>query len=190
MIKKVILIGCFLSPAVAWIAHKPVRLFAPQWVSGITCKSPTICIDDTSRYAQALELYNKASQYINLSVGKIKNKPRIVFCSTMSCFKSFGFNRAAAQTVGQLGIIISPRGWKYYYIRHEMIHHLQAEKMGTYSQWRSPAWFTEGMAYFLSQDPRETLAMPNQQHRIEFSKWYRLVGKENLWEAARNKQNL
>ena len=79
---------------------------------------------------------------------------------------------------------MAPRGWKNYYLRHEMIHHLQAERMGVLDQWLSPEWFKEGMAYSLGQDPRPRLSEPWQQYRSDFETWYQTVGKERLWEEA------
>ena len=185
MVKHILLISCLLLPVAAWAIYKPVRVLAPDLVSGITCKSVSICLDDTSRYTEAVKLYDEAIQFVISSVGEIKKKPRIIFCATESCFKSFGFNKAAAHAVGTAGIVISQRAWKYYYIRHEIIHHLQAEKMGVISQWHSPPWFKEGMAYLLSQDPRKTLSRPNQEYREKFAQWYKSTGKEKLWEASR-----
>ena len=121
---------------------------------------------------------------MNSLVDTIEKKPRIIFCDSKACFQSFGFHRAAANTVGISGIVIGPRGWKDCYIRHEMIHHLQAERLGVLKQWRSPTWFKEGMAYSLGQNPRENLPEPWQQYRSEFEKWYQSVGKERLWEEA------
>ena len=66
-----------------------------------------------------------------------------------------------------------------------MIHHLQAERLGVFGQWRAPDWFTEGMAYALSGDRRASLGEPWQGYRAEFENWLRAVGKENLWQAAR-----
>lgn len=185
MVKRIFLVSCLLFPLTVWAIYKPVRVFAPELVSGITCESATICLDDTSRYAEAVKLYDEAIQFVISSVGEIKKKPRIIFCATESCFNAFGFNKASAHAVGTSGIVISPRAWKYYYIRHEIIHHLQAEKMGVISQWRSPAWFTEGMAYSLSQDPRKTLSRPHQEYREKFAQWYETIGNERLWEVSR-----
>jgi hypothetical protein len=67
-----------------------------------------------------------------------------------------------------------------------MIHHIQAERMGVYKQWRSPVWFKEGMAYSLSKDSRKNLAEPFQQYRAKFEGWYQSVGKERLWEEAKH----
>lgn len=185
MVKRIFLISCLLFPVAAWAFYKPVRVLAPELVLGITCESETICLDDTSRYVEASKLYDKAILFIISSVGEIKKKPRIIFCAKESCFNSFGFNKASTHAVGISGIVISPRAWKYYYIRHEIIHHLQAEKMGVISQWRSPAWFKEGMAYLLSEDPRKTLSEPNQEYREKFAQWYETIGNEKLWGASR-----
>ncbi len=185
MVKRLILIGLIISPALVWAGFKPVRVLAPELVSGITCESETICLDDVLRYPEALQLYDEAVEFVGSTVGKIEERPRVIFCSSESCFKSFGFNRASAQTVGKSGIVISPKGWKYYYLRHEIIHHLQAEKMGVISQWHSPDWYIEGMAYLLSEDPRKKLSKSHQEYREKFSKWYKAVGNERLWEASR-----
>lgn len=185
MIKRIVLAGVIIFPAIVWGSFKPVRVLAPELVSGITCKTKTICLDDASRYSEAFKLYDEAIKFVESNVGKLQDKPRIIFCSSHSCFRSFGFNKASAQTVGKSGIVISPKGWQYYYLRHEIIHHLQAEKMGLISQWRSPDWFTEGMAYLLSEDPREELSKSHQEYREKFSKWYKTVGDERLWDALR-----
>ncbi len=171
-------------PIAAWAFYKPTRVLAPE-LNGVTCASEVICTDDLSRYEEARSLYEHAHQFVDSSVGAMEKKPRVIFCASEACFRSFGFFRAAASTVGVSGIVIGPRGWQDYYLRHEMIHHLQAERMGVFRQWRSPKWFTEGMAYSLAEDPRPDLGEPWQRHRAEFERWYRSVGKERLWEEAR-----
>ena len=186
MLKRLLLIFILLIPAVAWAVYKPVRIIAPQLVSGISCATETICIDDTTRYGEAERLYNDALRFVESSVASVEKRPRVVFCSTDACVQSFGLKKASARTVGLSGIVISPRGWTQYYLRHEMIHHIQAERLGIYKQWRSPDWFKEGMAYSLSKDPRQTLSDPWQQYRTRFEAWYQAVEKERLWEEVKN----
>lgn len=135
--------------------HVPVRIFALT----ISCAT-----------RKQLHYYEEAYESVNSSVGIIEKKPRVVFCASQVCFQSFGFSKAAASTVGTSGIVIDPRGWKNYYIRHEMIHHLQAERLGVLKQWRSPPWFKEGMAYLFSQDPRPDLSEVFKKYRLEFEK--------------------
>ena len=184
MLLRVLLICLVSSPVAAWAFYKPVRVLAPE-LAGVSCVSELICTDDVSRHAEADELYDQAHAFVTSSVGTIEEKPRVIFCTSQECFRSFGFDRAAAHTVGISGIVLAPRGWKDYVLRHEMIHHLQAERLGVIRQWRMPDWFSEGMAYVFSEDPRPTLEEPWQRHRSQFKRWYRSVGKENLWNEAR-----
>ena len=57
--------------------------------------------------------------------------------------------------------------------------------MGVLRQLLAPAWFTEGMAYSFSQDPRPDIAETFRQYRAVFEEWYQSVGIERLWEEAR-----
>lgn len=186
--RKLLLLSCILCclPVAAWAFIKPVRVVAPQWVHSIDCVNAEICLEDTSRIQEASDLYQDALQFISSAAGPFQKRPRVVFCSTETCFQSFGFKRAAAITFGTSGIVISPRGWTPYYVRHEMIHHLQAEQLGVLIHWLGPEWFVEGMAYHLSEDPRHPLSNPWEQHRTKFHSWYRKVGKEHLWSEAEN----
>ncbi|MEZ4599022.1 MAG: hypothetical protein R2940_04455 [Syntrophotaleaceae bacterium] len=185
MLKRLLLLCLICSPAAAWSLYKPMRVIAPQWVEGISCVDAFICIDDVSRYPEALELYKSALHFVSTTVGSFHENPRVTFCTTEVCFQSFGFTKASASTVGKSGIVVSPRGWTLYYLRHEMIHHLQAERLGVLTQLLGPVWFIEGMAYSLSDDPRQPMAEPWRQHRADFEAWYEKVGKEGLWDEAR-----
>lgn len=89
-------------------------------------------------------LYDGALQFVNANVGEVKRPPRVVFCETDSCFSAFGLDKQAAHTT-PFGIIVSPRGWEPHYVRHEMIHHLQIERLGFWKlgpvrRWRAPEW--------------------------------------------------
>lgn len=182
--KRVLLICLVCIPVAFWTLYKPTRVLAPE-LAGVPCASDVICLDDMSRYEEAVELYSEAYEFVNSSVGAIEKKPRAIFCTSETCFQSFGINKRAAGTVGVSGIVISPRGWKDYYMRHEFIHHLQSERLGVLRQLLAPAWFTEGMAYSFSEDPRPDLAETFRQYRAEFEEWYRAVGEQRLWVEAR-----
>jgi hypothetical protein len=187
MWKRLIITSLLCSiPVGAWAIIKPVRVLAPQWVKGIDCINAEICIEDISRLQEATDLYQDSLKFISSAAGPFHKNPRVVFCSTEECFQNFGFKQASASTVGKSGIVISPRGWTSYYVRHEMIHHLQVEQLGILIHWLGPEWFVEGMAYSLSEDPRQPLSNPWEQYRTEFSTWYQKVGKEHLWKEAHN----
>ena len=180
-----LLLAVFISsPFAARALYEPTRVLAPEW-AGVTCVSEHLCLDDLGRKAEAAALYDEAHGFVTSRVGAIERKPRAIFCGSETCFRSFGFDRAAAHTVGTSGIVVGPRGWNDYYVRHEMIHHLQAERLGVIRQWLLPDWFTEGMAYSLSGDPRLPLSEPRKGCREKFERWYRSVSKERIWTEAR-----
>lgn len=173
------------SPPALWAFYKPVRVLAPEWVPPISCPTASICIEDESRFAEASQLYENGIAFVDSRVGDFEQPPRVIFCSTENCFHAFGLDRQAAVAVGVSGIVVSPRGWKPYYLQHEMIHHLQSERLGVIGQLRAPAWFTEGMAYALSGDPRETLTEPWQGYRERFESWMADMDPDRMWQAAR-----
>ena len=185
MVIRFLLVALVLSPFAAWGFYKPTRVLAPEW-AGVPCVSERLCLDDPGREAEAAALYDEAHDFVTSRVGAIEHRPRAIFCSTKACFRSFGFDAAAAHTVGVSGIVVGPRGWKDYYLRHEMIHHLQAERLGVVRQRLLPDWFTEGMAYSLSGDPRPAVSEPRKGFREKFERWYRSVGKDRVWTEARN----
>ena len=182
---KIIIAGLlFTLPVATWLIYKPVRILAPGF-NDTYCVSSHICLDDTDRMSEASLLYDNTLAFVNREVGEISNKPQIIFCSTDSCNRSFGFHAPAkAHTIGLSGIVIGPDGWNQYVLRHELIHHLQAERLGIFGQWRSPKWFKEGMAYSLSRDTRATLSKTLLEQKAEFEAWYKKVGKEDLWSEA------
>lgn len=186
MLKRLLLVALLVAPISAWAFFKPIRVVAPEW-NGVSCVNDIICIDDLSRYVVAANVYESARQFVEVAVGPMERKPRVVFCSTDRCFQSFGLGRRSAATLGTVAIVVSPRAWQPHYVRHEMFHHVQNEQLGSLKAWMvSPEWFIEGMAYSLSEDPRPVLSEPWQHDRIQFEVWFRQVGKDRLWEAAAN----
>lgn len=183
VLKRLILAALLAVPLAAWAFIKPVRVLAPEW-NGIFC-TDLICTDDPSRLPAASALYDSSRKFVEAAIGPMERKPRVIFCSTDRCFQSFGLGRRSAATLGKVAIVVSPRAWQPYYVRHEMIHHIQNEHLGSLKVWAvSPEWFVEGMAYALSQDPRPVLSEPWQHDRAQFEAWFRRVGKEHLWQEA------
>jgi hypothetical protein len=186
MLKIIATILILSLPLATWYLYKPVRVLLPA-INGVTCVSETLCIDDVEKNSEASKLYDNALTFVNAEVGKIASNPRVIFCTTEHCNQSFGFHAPAkAHSIGISAIVVSPQGWHENILRHEFIHHLQAERLGVIGQWRSPDWFKEGMAYSLSQDARPDLSETLLNYKIEFDEWYKIIGKERLWlEAGR-----
>lgn len=173
-----------IVPLAAWIIVKPIRVIAPQLV-GVSCFGEMVCVDDASQIQTAEILYSDALTFVSSSISSVDAAPRIIFCATETCAQSFGLGARSAVTIGAFGTVIGPRAWRPYYVRHEMIHYLQGERLGVLRLLFKPSWFVEGMAYSLSQDPRARLAEPFEGYRREFLSWYASIDKQRLWVEAR-----
>jgi hypothetical protein len=182
-LKRVALLLLTVAPVVAWALVKPVRVVLPE-LAGVSCVSSAICTDDLSRLPQAQELYSEAISFVSSGVAQVHGTPRIIFCANQDCADRFGLGARSAVTVGTVGTVIGPKAWKPFYVRHELIHYLQAQKLGVLPLLVKPSWYVEGMAYGLSQDPRVPLAEPLESYRSTFTAWYVSVGKEQLWSQA------
>lgn len=183
MFKLIACLALLALPVAAWAFIKPVRVLAPE-LADVECHG-RVCVDDLSRMEEATVLYEEAVRFVQVNVGELQTVPRAVFCSTQACSKSFGFTSANAYTVATVGFVISHRGWKPYFVRHELIHHLQNEHLGSLRNWLfKPDWFREGMAYSMSQDPRRPLPQPLQGYRSRFEVWFGQVGSSQLWSEA------
>jgi len=180
----VVVAAMHLMPVLAWASFKPTRVVAPELL-GLYCTQDGICIDDINRIQEARELKNEAVRFVNDRIGRLDDVPQAVFCSGSACAKSFGFTLQGAYNVGTVGFVISPRGWHKHFVRHELIHHLQNERLGSLNNWFfKPNWFLEGMAYALSEDPRRPLPQPLEGWRQEFETWHQVAGPDELWAFA------
>lgn len=170
-------------PFAAWAFAKPVRVIAPE-LEGLTCEL-RICVDDPARRAEAVTLYLDALRSVEASLGPLETRPLAVFCSTRACAQKFGFKGENAYNFGSYAIVIGDRGWKPHFLRHELIHQVQNQRLGSLRMWLfKPVWFREGMAYSLSGDPRNPLPEPLQGYRSAFDAWYRQVGPAHVWTEA------
>lgn len=182
-IRRVALVLVVVVPAAAWVIVKPVRVVAPTLV-GVTCLSASVCVDDPSAFGTAEQLYSEARTFVATEVAPLAGKPKVIFCASSACADSFGLGARSAVTIGTLGTVIGPNAWKPYYVRHELIHQLQGQRLGVVELLFKPSWFVEGMAYSLSQDPRQPLSEPWEDHRRRFASWHQVVGKDNFWQEA------
>jgi hypothetical protein len=174
----------FVLPPAAWFVVPAVRVLAPTWV-GVTCVSDRLCVDDPALAGPAAALAAEAEDFVSRNIDQVGRPPRIVFCSTDACARKFGLGLRASLTLGTFGIVIGPRAWQPYLVRHEMIHYLQGRRLNVYALLFKPKWFVEGMAYALSEDPRHPLNEPFESWRAQFLAWYAQVGRERLWREAR-----
>ena len=177
-------IAALVTPLSLWAFWKPIRALAPEW-AGVLCYEEGVCTDDPARVTEALSLKSDAMSFVNAWAGPFEATPRMIFCTTAACDKSFGFKGNAAYNVGAAALVVASRGWKPYYIRHELIHCVQVERIGGFRMLlHTPVWLIEGMAYSASQDPRSPLQEPWEGHRRQYEEWAQQVPPEALWSRA------
>jgi hypothetical protein len=172
------------SPFAAWALWKPIRVLAPE-LAGVRCYAGEVCTDDPSRVAEALSLRTEAIDFVERKAGRFEAMPRMIFCTTPRCDSSFGFTGNAAYNLGSSGLVIAARGWHSYYVRHELIHCVQVERIGGFRMLlHTPTWLVEGMAYSMSEDPRRPLTAPWEAYRKQYELWAAQAPPEMLWQRA------
>ena len=166
------LAALLVVPVSAFAFYKPARVLLPE-IFGVSCDH-NVCVDDYDRRDFATALLNTVKQGLETQRGLSIGEPKIIFCSTEKCQGTFGLGNKAGFTLGTLGIVIAPRGWKEHYVAHELIHYWQAENFGNLVLLNGEPWLIEGMAYALSGDPRKTLHEPFESYSTRFREWHRL----------------
>ena len=84
---------------------------------------------------------------------------RVLACATPRCDRRLGGRGAAAVTyfLGPVSVVrLSPRGLRRTILAHELAHVETHARLGVWGQivGRMPAWFDEGLAVIVSDDPR------------------------------------
>lgn len=182
-LKRLALLVFIVVPALAWAVVRPVRVLAPE-LAGVVCVGESLCMDDPSQEQRARALYDEAVTFVGRNIAVVEGRPRIVFCATPACAQSFGLGARSAVTLATFGTVVGPRAWQPHYVRHELIHYVQARRLGVAGVLLRPSWFLEGMAYGLSADPRKPLAEPFESYRARFLHWYGSIDKTRLWQEA------
>lgn len=62
---------------------------------------------------------------------------------------------------------------------------LQAQELGLLERESAPDWFTEGMAFYLSEPPDFDLPDYARPWVSRYKEWEAQVGRENVWDEIR-----
>ncbi|MCA3436704.1 MAG: hypothetical protein INF48_05220 [Rhodobacter sp.] len=190
-LRKALLV-CAMSAIALFLAacafYKPLRVLTPE-TFGLTCITTDLCVEDTSTVAEATRLRDEALIFVAANVGPIDQPPRVLFCSSEDCFARFGNPAVAALYFWGLDtLLINDKWWQDYILRHELIHHWQVEQFGLVQASLLPRWYIEGMAYSISQDPRNPLPRKDiQAWRDQFNTW---MEQGNEWRQPPRQQGL
>ena len=183
LIKKSVLLALLCLPVAIWAFARPVRILAPG-VLGVVCQG-AVCVEDEERSNDAVALYDEAYAFVESRLSKFDTKPRMIFCSTARCYRSFGGGRERAISYPKIGSLISADAWEPHFVRHELIHHLQFQQLGAIGTMLDPAWLREGMAYSVSEPPAEDLPLQFREYKERYDQWMGTVDAGQLWAAAK-----
>ncbi len=111
--------------------------------------------------------------------GTFDEHPRLLICTTEACDKRLGGNGAKAVAYGSVFIRVSPEGMNSVILAHEFSHialHSRADPSKL-----PPAWFNEGLAVIVADDPRylETCSGDVGLLPISPREWNRRAGEEH-----------
>lgn len=186
LLKMVAPVLVLVAPMIAWIAFKPVRILMPE-LNGVTCHA-RVCVEDASQLARAAELQRAAVAEVGRKLVLLNETPLTIFCSTRACYHSFGGGMERGATLLDWGVILPPESWVPHIVQHEYIHMLQAEQLGLLGRLQTPAWFKEGMPFFVSEPPAYDLPEYARPLASKYAAWEQQVGRQNVWKAARDIQ--
>jgi hypothetical protein len=170
------------TPAIAWATFKPVRILAPTF-NGVACVE-RVCVEDPAQLDRAKLLQLNAISAVGRKLAPLQRAPLTVFCSSRACYHAFGGGMERGATLFNWGVIIPPDSWVPYIVEHEYIHMLQAQQLGLIGRQRTPAWFKEGMPFFVSEPPDHDLPGYARPLVARYRLWERRVGRKNVWQAA------
>lgn len=182
LLKLAILVLVIAMPAIAWAAFKHIRILAPA-LNRVACVD-RVCVEDPSRLTEAMALQRAAIAEVGRKMAPLKHAPVTVFCSTRQCYHSFGGGMERGAALFDWGVILPPESWVPYIVEHEYIHMLQAQQLGLLGRQRTPAWFKEGMPFFVSDPPGHELPEYARPLAARYQAWEQRIGRENVWKAA------
>jgi len=135
--------------------NKTKVILPPSWIS-MQKIAPNVYVDkDMNKIEQQrlIKIIPKAKKYATDVWGKLESQPAIYACSTKECAKSLGIGARAYQFNNHL--VLSPKAISKELIAHEWSHAELYKRVGGFFGWRKiPSWFDEGLAVFVSHEPR------------------------------------
>ena len=122
---------------------------------GITNIEGGLYTDAPERQHEFDALYAVALARTEAFFGPIQADPRIIICTMQACADTFDL-KPRGLTLGAHLIFLGPKGVNEMILTHELAHihiHSALGLQDVFKQ-RIPAWFNEGLATYLSADPR------------------------------------
>lgn len=172
----------------------PQRFLFPGAI-GLTEIAAGVFTDQPATAHQQLAMISVARGKVGDFFGTIHTTPRVILCSTAECAHKFGESGNVAKSLGWSALFIPKKAFDdpvigQVLMTHEMIHSELLYRWGTTALWdkRIPNWFNEGLASYISGDPRISLSASSEdkawiRQSVTFWDWNSFVNKRD-WSAA------
>jgi hypothetical protein len=106
-------------------------------------------------------IVQSARERVRTFYGSLESDPGIFVCATDSCYDRFGRGKSRGVAYYDLALVLSPRGIDPVIAAHELSHIEAHRRVGflNFVNNAVPAWFNEGLATVVADDPRYLAAL-------------------------------
>lgn len=144
-----------------------------------------------------IHLLGAAEHRIKEFYGSARYRPRVLVCATSQCIRRFGGNNGSTGSIGSLVLLLSSQSINIIDISHQLALIELQGRMGMFHMFMGsvPAWFEEGVAVLVSDDPQFIATPPNKRDRcladpnndlpVQMSNWRRKADSDpSLYASA------
>lgn len=167
------------QPAIAALACP--MCFGMERLSGNVFVESILSAEDRTRF---LAMIAKSEQMVAGFYGELRENPVVIACASEDCARRLGGKGAKAISYANFGMRLSPSGLDPTIIAHERAHIELHGRLGLvrFLAGAVPAWFDEGLAVVISDDPRYLLpadakdrcrSEPNEDLPSGMTEWMR-----------------
>lgn len=175
----------------ACTAASNARLWIPPVVSGMERVSPELVLEAPITRVdaeQAEALQKEAKRLLAVVWTERQSSPELWICQTEVCYQRLGGGSPVGKSFGYSRTLMSQRGQTAGILAHEWWHAEFWHRIGLSKVSSVPRWFDEGVAVWISQEPRHSetmyqrvltqgIAPPKLESLVSFDDWDAAVGR-------------
>jgi hypothetical protein len=136
---------------------RSAKLYAPS-LFGFSEINDGIYVDNQmsdNQRQEFLKTLGSSKERVSAFFGALEGLPKVFACSSEDCYVEHGGGTDKGRAFGDSMLLLSPRGLNAVITSHELTHIELHHRIGSFRSWRTiPAWFDEGLAVLVSEDPR------------------------------------
>lgn len=114
---------------------------------------------------------------------QLESAPEILLCATDACYKRAGGGASRGMALLDRALVLSPRGLNSTIAAHELAHVELHARLGLVKTMRRdiPQWFDEGLAVYVSGDPRYIAAAGTADRCLVAESYEALPSTRQAW---------